>query len=288
MASTITEKKAEPILLVRPPSSKLVQGQITHIERSDEVSYDLARQQWQNYVKAFSEEGWKVKVVDEADDQPDCVFVEDSIVFFKNLAEGHESGADRRDLFVLASPGTETRVGELKGVEKVAEELRSQAESERCERQFQVERITKPGTLDGGDILKIGKVVYVGKGTRTNEEGIRQLASLVGPLGYKVVPVTVNKALHLKSAVTALPDGTVIGYPPIVDDPSVFPKFLAVPEPHGVAVVVLSEKKLVISSGAPKTIEMISALGYELVKIEITEFEKLEGCVTCLSVRVRA
>jgi dimethylargininase len=96
-----------------------------------------------------------------------------------------------------------------------------------------------------------------------------------------------TKALHLKSALTALPDGTVIGYEPLVDDPSMFPSFLAVPEEQGAHVVILAEDVLLMSSGAPKTAALLESRGYRLEQVDISEFEKLEGCVTCLSVRVR-
>jgi dimethylargininase len=99
------------------------------------------------------------------------------------------------------------------------------------------------------------------------------------------VPVT--RVLHLKSAVTALPDGTVIGYPPLVDDPGVFPQFLAVPEPHGTAVVVLDDETVLMSAAAPQTESLLRGRGLTVLTVPITEFEKLEGCVTCLSVRLR-
>ena len=102
-----------------------------------------------------------------------------------------------------------------------------------------------------------------------------------------MVAVPVTKALHLKSAVTALPDGTVIGYAPLVDDPSVFGRDLAVPEAEGVAVVVLADDTVLMSSAAPKSAALIADLGYRVLTADISEFEKLEGCVTCLSVRVR-
>ena len=132
-----------------------------------------------------------------------------------------------------------------------------------------------------------GTTVYVGLGSRTNEDGIRQLAAIIEPLGYRIVAVPVTRALHLKSSVTALPDGTVIGYPPLVDDPGVFPDFLAVPEPHGTAVVVLDDDTVLMSASAPKTARLLAERGLEVVIVPITEFEKLEGCVTCLSVRLR-
>jgi dimethylargininase len=93
--------------------------------------------------------------------------------------------------------------------------------------------------------------------------------------------------LHLKSAVTALPDGTVIGYAPLVEHPELFPRFLAVPEETGAAVVVLSPTAVLMAASAPLTAALIEDLGYRVVTVDISEFEKLEGCVTCLSVRIR-
>ena len=93
--------------------------------------------------------------------------------------------------------------------------------------------------------------------------------------------------LHLKSGVTALPDRTVIGYPPLVDDPRAFPEFLAVPEETGTAVVVLDDHSVLLSASAPQTADLLAARGLDVVRVPVTEFEKLEGCVTCLSVRVR-
>jgi dimethylargininase len=147
--------------------------------------------------------------------------------------------------------------------------------------------IWEPGTLDGGDVLKIGDTIYVGRGGRTNAAGVQQLRAAFEPLGARVVAVPVSKVLHLKSAVTALPDGTVIGQIPKVDRPSLFPRFLSVPEEAGSHVVLLGGSKLLMAASAPKTAELLTDLGHEPVVVDISEFEKLEGCVTCLSVRLR-
>jgi dimethylargininase len=151
----------------------------------------------------------------------------------------------------------------------------------------EVASIEAPGTLEGGDVLKVGRTAYVGATSRTNAEGIAQLRALIEPRGWTLREIPVTKVLHLKSAVTALPDGTVIGYEPLVDDPSLFDAFLAVPEEHGTAVVVLDEGTVLMSSDAPGTAALFRDRGLEVVTVPVTEFEKLEGCVTCLSVRVR-
>lgn len=250
------------IALVRIPASNLAEGQVTHIERT-EVDTELADQQWENYVQTLDAAGWETVEVAAADTHADSVFVEDTIVMFGSTA-------------VVGSPGSESRIGETEAVEEKARELGQR-----------IERIEAPGTLDGGDVLKVGSTVYVGRGGRTNAEGIRQLRAIVGPLGYSVVAVPMTKALHLKSAVTALPDGTVIGLPSLLEDTSIFERFLAVPEAEGTAVVVLDHDSVLMSSAAPKTAAMIEGLGYRVSTVDISEFEKLEGCVTCLSVRVR-
>ena len=132
-----------------------------------------------------------------------------------------------------------------------------------------------------------GRVVYVGRGGRTDAAGIAEFRSILEPLGATVIAVPLTKVLHLKSAVTALPDGTVIGYPPLVDDPGFFPHFRPLPEEAGAHVVDLGRGHLLMASSAPRSAEMIADLGYTPVLIDITQFEKMEGCVTCLSVRLR-
>lgn len=250
------------IALVRRPAANLAEGQLTHIERTP-VDVELAREQWRGYRAALEASGWETREVDPADEHPDSVFIEDAVVMFGDVA-------------VLTSPGAESRRGESAGAEAAVGRLG-----------VTVHRLELPGTLDGGDVLKVGDTVYVGQSLRTNAAGTSQLAAIVGPLGYTVVPVPVTRALHLKTAVTALPDGTIIGYPPLVDDESRFERFLSVPEAEGTAVVVLDPHTLLMSSAAPRSAELIRGRGYRVVTVDISEFEKLEGCVTCLSVRVR-
>jgi dimethylargininase len=255
-----------PHLLVRRPSPRLADGELTHLDRQP-VDPDLARQQWQGYVAAFADAGWAVHEVEPADHHPDGVFVEDTVVMFDDLA-------------VLTSPGAPSRRGEVRSTAAAVETIAPGLGVE-------VARIAEPGHLDGGDVLKVGDTVYVGRTTRTDEEGIRQLRELVEPRGRRVVAVPVGKVLHLKSGVTALPDGTVIGYEPLVDDPAVFETFLPVPEEHGTAVVALDERTVLMSADAPRSAELFAARGLTVVAVPISEFERLEGCVTCLSVRIR-
>lgn len=249
-------------LLVRRPSPLLAEGELTHLDRVP-VDADLALAQWRGYVDVFRSRGWDVIEIAPADDQPDGVFVEDAVVVFGDLA-------------VLCRAGAASRRGE-------AESVRAGVLASGID----LAEIVEPGTLDGGDVLKVGSTVYVGASSRTNAAGIAQLRALLEPRGWEVREIPVTKVLHLKSGVTALPDGTVIGFEPLVDDPALFPVFQGVSEEHGTAVVVLDEGTVLMSSDAPETAAAHRARGLEVVTVDVSEFEKLEGCVTCLSVRLR-
>ncbi|MFJ8357676.1 dimethylargininase [Streptomyces sp. NPDC093984] len=248
--------------LIRRPSPRLAEGLVTHIER-EKVDVDRALEQWEAYARTLREHGWETIEVEPADDCPDSVFVEDTVVMYKNVA-------------LITRPGAESRREETAGVEEAVARLG-------CS----VNWIWEPGTLDGGDVLKIDDTIYVGRSGRTSAAAVQQMRAVFEPLGARVVPVPVTKVLHLKSAVTALPDGTVIGHVPLVDKPSLFPRFLPVPEESGAHVVLLGGDRLLMSAGAPKTADLLADLGHEPVLVDISEFEKLEGCVTCLSVRLR-
>jgi dimethylargininase len=248
--------------LIRRPSPGLADGLVTHIDRTP-IDVDLAFRQWHGYVVALQTEGWETIEVPRVDGCPDAVFVEDTVVVYGDLA-------------VIARPGAEARRPEVTGTETTLAALG-----------YRIARIEAPGTLDGGDVLKHDGMVWVGLGGRTNESGLEQLAALLAPLGAEVIGVPISRVLHLKSGVTALPDGTVIGYEPLVDDPAQWPSFLAVPEPEGAHVVLLDGSTVLMSTSAPATRGLLEDRGLRVVAVDISEFEKLEGCVTCLSVRLR-
>src|SRR6185312_10124829 len=211
--------------LVRGPSSRLAEGIVTHISRMP-VDMELARSQHAAYADALAASGWTIRAAPAADDCPDSVFIEDTVVICEDL-----------------------------------------------------------GTLDGGDVLQAGGTVYVGRGGRTNGEGIRQLRALLAPLGRTVVGVPLGNVLHLKSAVTALPDGTFLLLPALVPA-ELFPAVRPVTEEGGSHVVPLGGDRVLIAASAPRTAGLIEDLGFTPVVVDISEFEKLEGCVTCLSVLV--
>ena len=248
--------------LVRRPSPRLTEGVVEHIDRVP-VDLDRAVAQWDGYVTALRDAGWDVREVPPSPEHPDSVFVEDTVVMFRGTA-------------VVARPGHPSRRGEEAATAEVLRGLGAR-----------LVHLVAPAALDGGDVLKVGDTVYVGRSDRTNAAAVAQLRAVLDPLGATVVAVPVTRVLHLKTAVTALPDGTVIGYEPVVDEPRLFPRFLPVPEEHGTAVVDLGEGRLLMSASAPRTAELLAGLGWTPVPVDISEYEKLEGCVTCLSVRVR-
>ncbi|MEV0162688.1 dimethylargininase [Nonomuraea fuscirosea] len=243
------------IALVRKPGPRIAEGIVTHLTR-EPVDHERAAVQHDAYVAALAANGWRPVYVPPADDLPDAPFVEDAVVMSGRLA-------------VLTRPGAPERRPEVESVARAVRELGVKSV-----------RITPPGTLDGGDVLQVGPTVYVGRSARTDADGIRQLTALLPE--RSVVPVELRGVLHLKSAVTALPDGTLIGDPDQVD----LPGLLVPEEPAGAHVVVLGEDRVLLAASAPQTAAMLEKRGFFVTKVDISEYEKLEGCVTCLSVLV--
>ena len=240
---------------------------MTHIARSGDVDPDQALLQWQGYVAALRACGYATYEVEPAPDCPDGVFIEDAVVVAGGLA-------------VVTSPGAPTRVPEI-DTARAAVKAAGLTVVDLADTP-----VEGPVTLDGGDVLKVGNTVYAGIGGRTTEAGVQALAHHLASVGRTVVPVRLTKTLHLKSQVTALPDGTIIGYEPLVDDPDFWPNFLAVPEPEGSHVVNLGERTVLMADEAPRTAELFASRGLDVIAVPIGEFTKLEGCVTCLSVRL--
>lgn len=253
-------RRPERTALVRPPSPRLADGLVTHIDRRP-VDAVLAARQHAAYIAVLEGAGWAVRALPAADDLPDAVFVEDTVVICDSLAVLGRSGAPSR------RPEATSMAEALAGLG------------------LEIARIEGEGTLDGGDVLQVGGTVYVGCSGRTNEDAFCQLARLLGARGRHVVPVALRGCLHLKSAMTALPDGSLIGIPEHVDT-SALPGLRVAVEPSGAHVVVLGEKQVLIAASAPRTAEMLAGEGYDVVAVDIGEFEKMEGCVTCLSVLV--
>jgi dimethylargininase len=211
--------------------------------------------------------GAEVTVLSGSPALPDCVFVEDTAVVLDEVA-------------VIASPGAPSRRPE---VEDIAEALRPHRP---------LEWIRLPGTLDGGDVLRVGRTLLAGLSGRTNGDGVAALDEIATPRGYRVWPIGVRGCLHLKSACTALDDRTLLANSQWLDADALRAlgeryRIIAVPAAEPFAADVLRiGPRICLPSAHGETADLITRLGYEVITIDLSEFAKAEGGVTCLSILV--
>jgi dimethylargininase len=244
--------------MVRPVSPRLAEAEVTHVARRP-VDVDRARRQHEAYRALLAELGLDVVAAPPAPAHPDGVFVEDTVVVVDGLA-------------VLTRPGASTRRGEVATVAPLL-----------TARGLRTAEVTAPATLDGGDVLQVGETVFVGRSTRTSAAATARLRALLTPLGRRVVPVDVTGALHLKTAVTALPDGTLLAVPDRIDVAALGGHVVAVPEPAGANVLVV-DRTVVVPASAPATADLVADRGWPVRTVDVSEFERVEAGVTCLSV----
>jgi dimethylargininase len=224
-----------------------------------------ARGQHHAYEELLERLGAKVISLPEEPDLPDSMFVEDPAVVLDEIA-------------VVCSPGTESRRKEVSSIAKALEEYRPLA------------HIQLPGTLEGGDVLRLGKRVYVGLTARSNPEGIRQFAVILEHYGYEVTAVSVTGCLHLKSAVTALGRNTLLGNRRWFDwnrlsgfewvdvDPA---------EPHAGNALAIGDQ-VIFPASFRRTAAQIEARGFSLIPLDISELQKAESGLTCSSLLFEA
>lgn len=248
------------VALTREVSPALARCELVHLERRP-IDVALAQAQHHAYEEALRGEGCDVRTFPADPSLPDSVFVEDAAVVLDEVAVITRPGAPSR------RPETEPVAGALAAYRPLT-------------------RIIEPATLDGGDVLRIGRALYVGESERTNRAGIAQLAAAVTPHGYTVMPVAVRGCLHLKSAVTLVAPDTVLCNPRWVD-PSVFAGVrvleVAVDEP-GAANTLPVGRKLIYPSSFPRTARHLAQQGIEILSIDVSELQKAEGAVTCCSI----
>ena len=239
--------------------------ELTHIAR-DPIDYDRAVLQHSNYCDRLEARGLEVLRLPADEAYPDCCFVEDVALVLDELA-------------ILTMPGAPSRRGELAPVAQALRPFRRRIES-----------LELPGTLDGGDVLVLGRLIYAGLTARTNQAGIDALQSIVAPFDYEVVPVSVTGCLHLKSAVTALDAHTLLANRAWFDSSDFHAKdFVDVhaAEP-GAANALRVRDEIWAHPGFPRTFERLAKLGYPVVPMDISEFVKAEAALTCKSVIFRA
>ena len=247
------------VAITRGVSPAIGACELTLLER-EAIDIDNARAQHSLYEGILEELGCRVEHLDEEPGFPDSVFVEDIAVVLDEIA-------------VITRPGALSRRGERASIERTLAPHRP------------LKHIQAPGVLDGGDVLAVAKSIYVGLSTRSNAEAARQLGALVSEHGYSVVEVGFSGCLHLKSAVTAVSDDTLLINPEWVDA-SAFPEQDCIPvdpaEPSAANVVRIGSTVL-FAAEFPRTGQRLSALGYDVLPVEASELAKAEGALTCCS-----
>ncbi|MDQ2932546.1 MAG: dimethylargininase [Gemmatimonadota bacterium] len=246
--------------ITRGVSESLAHGELTFRDRTP-IDIALARRQHEAYEAALVKLGVLIDHLPPEDALPDAVFVEDVAMVLDEIA-------------IVTTPGAKSRVPEMKSIESAVGKYRA------------VKHLSAPGTLDGGDVVRIGKTLYVGLSSRTNQIGIDQLGALVSPLGYTVLAVEVAGALHLKTACTYAGRGILLANPEwaatnVFRDVEVLP--VDPSEPWGASVLAIGDT-LVMPASFPRTRARLEARGFTIVAVDLSELQKAEGGPTCLSI----
>jgi dimethylargininase len=247
-------------VITHKPSPALQLCELTFLE-SQKIDFQRALQQHQAYCSMLEGCGARVVQLNENNHLPDSVFVEDPIIVFNEFA-------------VLTSMGVESRRPEGAALERFFQKHRT------------IKRIWLPAKIEGGDVLKVGKRIYVGESPRTNTLGIEALTDSIEPLGYEVIPVKVKGCLHLKTGCTALDDETFLINTEWVDQ-TPFERFTIIntlpEEPFGANVLPLNGH-ICMNGSFPKTMELVATLGYSVASVDISEFVKAEAGLTCMCI----
>jgi len=247
------------VALTREPARALDACELTYRER-EAIDAEVAARQHRAYCDALRACGANVITLPRVDELPDSVFVEDTAVVLDEVA-------------ILTRPGVESRRGEVALIENEVARLRP------------VVRVEAPATLEGGDVMRVGRTLYVGLSPRTNMEGAEALRRLAGRHGYEVVAVELRGCLHLKTGCSALDDATVLANPEWVDAGAFGGREVVAVEASEpwAANVLRVENSVCVSSGFPRTAATLSGRGYDVREVEVSEFAKAEGGMTCMS-----
>ena len=246
--------------LMRLPSANFADGLTTANEGTP--SFELALAQHAAYARALHEAGLAVTMLEALPAFPDACFVEDVAVITPEVA-------------VITRPGAAARLGEEAFIEPALARVRK------------ISRIVAPGTLDGGDVLVVGQRVLVGLSERTNAEGVGQLREILEPFGYEVVGIPVAAGLHFKSSVNQVAGDVLLVTREFASHPALGQyELLIVPAGDEYSANVLSvNNHLLIPAGYPRTRALLEPLGKLIIEIDVSEFRKMDGGLTCLSLR---
>jgi dimethylargininase len=252
------------LAIIRDVAEALARCELSFVARTP-IDVALARRQHAAYADALRSRGCELLALPALEDYPDSVFVEDTALVFEELA-------------VLTRPGAASRRGEVDSIGEALARLR------RCA------HIEAPGTIDGGDVLRIGREVYVGFSARSNAAGIGQLAELLRPHGYRVHPVPTRECLHLKSAITQVGPDTVLVQPRWLDESDApfahLQRIEVDPAEEHAANAVLVGGGIVYPDAFPRTRQRLEQAGVKVTAVDVSELQKAEGAVTCCSLLV--
>ena len=246
--------------LVRPVPGSFARALVG--EPGRDLDPERARSQHAGYQQMLRSAGYTIEEVASSEAHPDCVFVEDAAVVVGSIA-------------VITRSGAAPRRGERPPVRDA------------LARRFPIATIEAPGTLDGGDVMQVGGSVFAGRSTRTNPEGIEQLAAIAAGSGLRVATVRVLDGLHLKSAVLPLDAETVLVTPGAVDEEALGDLRIlseAPTERFSASVLPMRDGRLMVTTTAPATAEMLAGLGYSVAPVNVTELQAADGGLTCLSI----
>jgi dimethylargininase len=247
--------------IVRKPSKNFQDG----LTSSDlgKPDYIKAIKQHSSYVEALKKCGLKIIALNADERFPDSTFVEDTAVVNKDLA-------------VITNLGAPSRRGEEKEIKKVLEKYYNKVES-----------IENPGTLEGGDVLKIENEYFVGLSSRTNKEGAIQLENILKEYGFTCSLIRLKTLLHLKSGVAYIGDNNLVVSGELIDNP-IFKDFnlikLEKDEVYASNCIEINNHVL-IAEGFEKFRNLIVSLGYQILEINMSEIRKMDGGLSCLSLR---
>lgn len=249
--------------LVRTPSRSLIHG-LTSAANPDQPIYDLALVQHQNYIKALSQCGLEVTVLPAIESFPDSCFVEDVALLTNQLA-------------ILTRPGAISRQGEVKEIELIVKKFYKE----------HIARIETPGTLEAGDVLNVNNHFFIGLSARTNNEGAQQAISYLNQKGYSASTLKLSEFLHLKTGVSYLDQGCILVCGELVNHPAFnhLKQVIINPAEAYAANCIMVNGTVLLAQGYPQTKKQILDLGYPIIELDMSEFKKIDGSLSCLSLR---